>query len=369
MMFFVAWTLLISSKKVLLRALSLFLFFFSFSTHSLLVFFLLPVFHLFILSGTLKVRPAYAWLAKNIVIIFLPIFYIILRAIFWTDGPNYQNLTYSKISKGVTFLVAFTIVGCGFIFLHYKYKIKNLTGFRTLGVGVLVSGVGSIAYLVLGFYQPDLTYFKTFATTFVGRSAWLSRHQLLQPFGMALIIVGLISLISIKFVKFERLLKLGSIGICLLLSICFGFEYMVDSQKQDEIINELSISKSYSGSDSYVFIDSVPFMNARGRPYKESTLAVFIHRSQFEGNKDKLLNNFVPAKISFTCANLSNRKWVLIQGPETHWQALKNWVSDGDMGFKVTVDDTPGACKPEMVTNQRASGAIPILFYFTGAKG
>jgi hypothetical protein len=48
---------------------------------------------------------------------------------------------------------------------------------------------------------------------------------------------------------------------------------------------------------------------------------------------------------------------------------LKNWVSDGDMGFKVTVDDTPGACKPEMVTNQRSSGAIPILFYFTGAKG
>ncbi|MFZ9644954.1 MAG: hypothetical protein ACO290_08125, partial [Ilumatobacteraceae bacterium] len=84
---------------------------------------------------------------------------------------------------------------------------------------------------------------------------------------------------------------------------------------------------------------------------------------------DKLLNNFVPAKISFTCANFSNRKWILIQGPETHWEALKNWVSDGDMGFEVTVDDTPGACKPEMVTSEKVSGAIPILFYFTGAKG
>ena len=39
------------------------------------------------------------------------------------------------------------------------------------------------------------------------------------------------------------------------------------------------------------------------------------------------------------------------------------------MGFEVTVDDTPGACKPEMVTSERVSGAIPILFYFTGAKG
>ncbi|MFZ9600718.1 MAG: hypothetical protein ACO3AH_07595, partial [Ilumatobacteraceae bacterium] len=58
-----------------------------------------------------------------------------------------------------------------------------------------------------------------------------------------------------------------------------------------------------------------------------------------------------------------------IQVPRTHWEALKNWVSDGDMGFKVTFDDSPGACKPEMVTSEKVSGAIPILFYFTGAKG
>jgi hypothetical protein len=186
---------------------------------------------------------------------------------------------------------------------------------------------------------------------------------------MALLIVGIVSLISIKFGKLARLFKLGSIGICLLLSTCFGFEYLVDTEKQDEIIHELSLSKTYSGADSYVFVDSVPFMNARGRPYKESALAVFIHRSRFEGNKDKLLNNFVPAKILFTCASFSNRKWILIQGPRTHWEALKNWVSDGDMGFKVTVDDSPGACKPEMVTSEKVSGAFPILFYFTGANG
>ena len=186
---------------------------------------------------------------------------------------------------------------------------------------------------------------------------------------MALLIVSLSSLASIKSVKFARFLKFASIGICLLLNVCFGFEYLADSKKQNEIIGELSISKTFFGMNSYVFIDSVPFMNARGRPYEESTLAVFIHQSRFEGEKDKLLNSFVPSKISLTCASSSNRKWVLIQGPDTHWQALKNWVIDGDMGFKVSIDDTPGACKPEMLTNQPTSGAIPILFYFTGAKG
>jgi len=368
MMFFVAWSLLISSKKVFLRVLSLCLFFFSFSTHSLLAFFLVPVFHLFILSGSLKVRPAFTWLAKNIVIILLPISYIFLRAIFWTDNPNYHDLSYSKISNGVEFLFAFTVGGSSFFLLHHKFKVWNPTGFRTLGIGVLVSGVGSIAYLALGFYQPDLTFFKTFAITFLGRSAWLSRHQILQPFGMALLIVGLISLTSIKYLNFARFLKFASIGICLLLNACFGFEYLVDSKKQNEIIGELSISKTDSGTDSYVFIDSIPFMNARGRPYKESTFAVFIHRSRNGGEKDKLLNSFAPARISFTCANFSNRKWVLIQGPETHWQALKNWVSDGNMGFEVTIDDSPGACKPELMQIERVSGVIPILFYFTGAK-
>ncbi|MFM7337091.1 MAG: hypothetical protein ACKO2E_02250, partial [Actinomycetota bacterium] len=76
----------------------------------------------------------------------------------------------------------------------------------------------------------------------------------------------------------------------------------------------------------------------------------------------------VEGRVSEVCLEKSNVRLVLIQGPETHWQALKNWVRDRDMGFKVTIDDTPGACKPEMVTAEGVSGAIPILFYFKGAK-
>ena len=368
MMFLVAWSLLVSSNNKVLRVVCLCLFFFSFATHSLLAFFLIPVFHFFALSGSFKTRLAFAWLTKNLIILLLPFAYILLRMIFWTDGPNYHDLSSSRLFKGLTFLVEFTAVGVGLVVFHHKNKVKELVGLRTLGIGVLTSGFGLIAYLALGFYEPDLTLFKKFTITFIGRSAWFSRHQILQPFGMALLIVSLSSLASIWSVKFARFLKFASIGVCLLLNVCFGFEYLADSKKQNEIIGELSISKTYFGTDSYVFIDSVPFMNARGRPYKESTLAVFIHQSRFEGEKDKLLNSFVPPKISFTCASSSNRKWVLIQGPDTHWQALKNWLIDGDMGFKVTIDDTPGACKPEMLTNQRTSVAIPILFYFTGAK-
>ena len=68
------------------------------------------------------------------------------------------------------------------------------------------------------------------------------------------------------------------------------------------------------------------------------------------------------------CAGGENGRFVEIDGPETHWQALKNWVSDGGMGFDVTVDDTRGACKLKFMQTAEVSGSIPFLFYFTGAK-
>ena len=154
-----------------------------------------------------------------------------------------------------------------------------------------------------------------------------------------------------------------------LFSICFGFEYVVDSQKQDQIINSLAQDKVISNSTQYVFIDNVHTLNARGRPYRPFTLSVLLQRAKYRGDSDGLIREFTEWNTRMSCEPKIDSTLVLIEGPETHWQALKNWVSDGDMGFKVTVDDTPGACKPELVTSERVSGAIPILFYFTGAKG
>ena len=369
LLFFVSWGLLHYSTRIYVRILCLCFFFVSFATHSLLVFYLLPICWQLNRSRPLTARSVKVWLLKNIDFLLLPLLYVLLRKIFWTDGPNYQDLNQTKILSGLQFLVAICVIEFGLFLIWRRFRGRDLNGLRILGIGVFASGIGSVAYVVLGFYQPDLTFFRTFAITFLGRSAWLSRHQLLQPFGMALIIVGLIGLVSIKYLKTARFLRCGSIGISLLLCVCLGFEYLVDSKKQNEIIHELSSEETNSETNTFVFIDTVPFMNARGRPYKETTLTIFIHRSRFEGERDNLLDHFVPAKISFTCARFSNRKWVLIKGPRTHWQALKNWVSDGDMGFTVSVDDTPGACKLEKVTNQRSSGEIPILFYFTGARG
>jgi hypothetical protein len=225
----------------------------------------------------------------------------------------------------------------------------------------------------MGFYQADFSFFRTFAITFVGRSAWLSRHQLLQAFGFALILVGLVQLVSVLSTAVAKLLKVAAIACCVFFSVCFGFEYTVDSQKQDRIIDALNESlENRSDLDelrNYVFVDQASLLNARGRPYKTSTYSIWLHQAKYRGDRKNLLTNFAPWNVSDVCNTTKDGTLVLIRGPETHWQALKSWVSDGDMGFKVTVDDSPGACKPEMVTSEKVSGAIPILFYFTGAKG
>ena len=109
-------------------------------------------------------------------------------------------------------------------------------------------------------------------------------------------------------------------------------------------------------------VDQTTFLNARQRSYRERDWLGLVGLAEGVDSAKKL-------KVIGGCSVNPNTRLVLIQGPETHWQALKNWAGDGDMGFKVTIDDSPGACKPELMQYKSVSGVIPILFYFTGAKG
>jgi hypothetical protein len=162
-------------------------------------------------------------------------------------------------------------------------------------------------------------------------------------------------------IKFASPLVATVLIISVIFNVLFGFEYVVDYQKQSQIVADLKISGQSSERNEIQIIDQTVFLNARQRSYRERDWLGLIGLADGV-NPNKGL------KVSGDCSKNPNTRLVLIQGPRTHWEALKNWVSDGDMGFKVTVDDSPGACKPEMVTSERVSGAIPILFYFTGAK-
>jgi hypothetical protein len=146
-----------------------------------------------------------------------------------------------------------------------------------------------------------------------------------------------------------------------LFNVGFGIEYVVDYAKQQSVVEKLESNGEVAGVDEYIFADQTTFLNARGRAYRPRDWLGLVWTAYGLDVAER-------AKILPSCEGGEDGRFVEINGPDTHWQALKNWVSDGNMGFEVTIDDSPGSCKPELMQTERVSGVIPILFYFTGAR-
>ena len=359
--FFFAWYLLINFAARKTHFLSMVLFFLSFGMHSLLLFYFLPVLHKFLLSKVEGVRGLVVFVRANFVLLLLPILYWVMRSIFWPEEVVYHDVNLNRLLETVYFVL---ITG-GLLLIVFVTQLKLKAKQHPLNLifaGILCIFFGIYAYVVYGFFSPNWSFFSKYIETFLGRSDWYSRHQTLQPLGVALLIVGAIGLLPKFFKKLTKQIQALVLSVCVVFNVGFGFEYVVDHSKQKEVINQLKDEGEGKSGSNYQFLDQTILLNARGRVYRERDWEGLIWLSY--GVESMRSSRFVT-----TCESFSKARLVLIQGPETHWEALKNWVSDGDMGFRVTVDDTPGACKPEMVTSEKVSGAIPILFYFTGAKG
>jgi hypothetical protein len=334
--------------------------------------FVLPLAHHLYMNEIFNQRKSIGRLIWSAASAFLtiPILYLGLRSLFWPNVVGTYQLKANKVDDAIFLILAAAIVI--FAWINSSLLRMQLNLFW-ISLGLFSCALGLTAFVATNQIGQKL-WFKYPAMMF-GRSGWFGRHLILQPLGIALIIVGVVGLIFKFSAKIRRLVLGLIIAFCVLMNVGFGFEYVVDYQKQVEIVEEIR-SSGPNASDSWTFIDRATLLNARGREYAIHDWVGIISRA-----KPKLLNikttdfdvlsqrGFIRNSCS-TSAQFSGVSAIVeIRGPETHWEALQNWVSDGDMGFKVTVDDTPGACKPEMVTNQRSSGAIPILFYFTGAKG
>ena len=363
-LFFFAWYLLISFASRKTYFLSMVLFFLSFGMHSLLPFYFLPALHKFLLSKVGSVRLLIAFARTNFIMLLLPVLYWGMRSIFWPEEIAYHDVGLTSLLKTVPFV----LVWGGFLLIIFVFQLKLRAKKQSLQVifaGTLSVFFGIYAYVVYGFFSPNWSFFSKYIETFLGRSDWYSRHQTLQPLGAALLIVGVIGLLPKFLKKFTKQIQILILVVCVVFNIGFGFEYVVDHSKQKEVNSVLKAEGESKSGRNYQFVDQTTLLNARGRVFRERDWKGLIWLAYG-------VESMQSSRVVTTCESSPQKKdtrLVLIQGPETHWRALTNWVSDGDMGFKVTVDDTPGACKPEMLTAEKVSGAIPILFYFIGAKG
>jgi hypothetical protein len=307
-------------------------------------------------------RDTVGWLKKNLVMILLPAIYWVGRYFLWPSTREYHSITPNKIKGLVEISVIFLLIFIVLIVVYKRSRAEYRSSIVLTLVGISAMFIGYFPYLVYGLVGYGLKVPSTYLVTMFGRSDWFSRHQILQPLGLAILLVGLIGLLPSFASRFRHWFVGLILAISVVFNVAFGFEYVVDHSKQMSVVDALGAESSKTAGNEIQMVDQTTFLNARQRSYRERDWLGLIGLA--EGiDSAKNLN------VVSGCSENPNTRLVLIQGPETHWQALKNWVSDRDMGFKVTVDDTPGACKPEMVTNEKVSGAIPILFYFTGAKG
>ena len=362
-LFFTAWYLVVSFRHPAIKMICAIIFFLSFQMHSLLFFYLLPVIHLFFLDHSTNWRLTLMWCKKNLLLLSLPIAYFVCRTIFWPETNGYHTLNFASLQDSFGFVVI-SVSLCWFIGLlakKVKKDLKKSLGLISLGFFTLF--VGILPYVLYGYFaKTQMSFPISYLTTTFGRSNWNSRHLILQPLGSALVIIGVIESTLLTGIHIQRKILISVLSLCVVFNAGFGFEYVVDHVKQEKVITSLEFYGDNKDIVQIQFIDQTTLLNARGQKMYPNSWSGLIWRAYGFESARRL-------RIEVSCETVTNSRLVLIQGPETHWQALKNWVSDGDMGFKVTVDDMPGACKPEMVTAEKVSGAIPILFYFIGAKG
>jgi hypothetical protein len=361
MYFFAAWFCLVCLKSKGAKIIGVALFFLSFQMFTLLVFFVVPMAHYFYIGFQKYGFKSLEWILKNSVLLSLPIIYWLLRSRFWPLTSEYHVITRNKIVGFLTVLVIFillVIILSVFYYLSKKFRRSLIL----MSVGISLMFVGYVPYLIYGLVGYGLNVPVNYLVIMLGRSDWFSRHQILQPLGFSILLIGVIGLLP----SIARGFKSSIVGVILAISVvfnvAFGFEYVVDHSKQMSIVAALAAKPNRTAGGEIQMVDQTTFLNARQRSYRERDWLGLVGLAEGIDSAKKL-------NVVGGCSENPNTRLVLIQGPETHWEALKNWVSDGDMGFKVTVDDSPGACKPEMVTSEKVSGAIPILFYFTGAKG
>jgi hypothetical protein len=359
-LFFAAWYVLVTFKSYWFHILSALLFFLSFQMHSLLVFFALPVLHTFWLEVIEKKTYLTKFVLKFGALGSLPIVYWIARSFFWPERTRYHSVSGDGLEKAAALGMVFVVFLIAVLLIARWSNANYKKSLQLIGVGAIAVYLASVPY-VIGKFVPGLpNFFTQYLTTFLGRSDHYSRHQVLQPLGVASILTGLFNLPKLHQFYSQRRLWILIFAPIVCFNLAFGFEYIVDNTKQDLVVGTLRNEKEQSIT-SYMFADSTQNLNARGRRVRDRDWVAAIVTAYGLDVAERV-------KILPSCEGGEDGRFVEINGPDTHWQALKNWVSDGNMGFEVTIDDSPGSCKPELMQTERVSGVIPILFYFTGAR-
>lgn len=74
--------------------------------------------------------------------------------------PNYHDVNTDKLLNGLKFLFPIIAIGAIVFIYNQSPRFPNLLGVKTILIGLFASGLGSLAYLIMGFYQADFSFLE-----------------------------------------------------------------------------------------------------------------------------------------------------------------------------------------------------------------
>lgn len=259
--FFGGWYLFARKTSVVSHFTALCLFVNSFDTASLIMFMAIPL-GLSLAEKVGSLGDLRHWLKKNWLFVLSPVTYWYVEPILNpTIDPiraEYWTPKMSGIARGLVFLgvAALVIVALS---MKKSWRYESHRGQIQISAGLVVLWFGIFPYMALGHF-PNL---ESLLIGFIpGQSDWDSRHQLLMPLALALIILGMLNLIKHQTLLFSAIPVLL---VCSVLNFTFSQEYYLDSIKTSQTIHAFSQNSELSKMALVLIDDQAPRFNARGR--------------------------------------------------------------------------------------------------------
>jgi len=292
-MFFLGFWLLskyLENKLIFLRILSLIFLFFSFSTNSLLVFYIIPILYIlyFEKDSFKNIRLLSKRVLKYFDFILMPVLFYIIKTLFFKSysiyGGYYNTISLrSLFLSPINFIITFDKSFIYVINESFNFLYSNLFIILIISIILFIfleniytcygeNGKNDLRFLLFGIIAFLAGVFPYVAVGKIPSSFDLSsRHQLLVPLGASFIIYyGLKIFLNKLRLNFRIQIFIFSLIIVLFISSNFFsyLEYQKDWFKQLSLVENFKLSDIVKNNTTFLFKDNTLELNAKKRVYR-----------------------------------------------------------------------------------------------------
>ena len=286
--FFLAWYIYETKSHKLSKFFAFAFFFLSYSTLPFPTFTLLPILYHVVLKYPKNIREYIREFANTIPLMLLPICYLALRQIYWPPMGGLVDMYTPQLSGLARSLIFVLICSIPLALLLASTKYDGIVKPNLLvAAGSFSVSIAAVPYMVGGRLVDISDWLIAFIPNF---SDWDSRNQLTLPLGIALIIVGFITMDKVEKLRWNTYPVLTTaLAVFIVLNVTFAQEYFLDSRKQDAVLDAMASNPELKSVRSIYIDDQAVRFNARGR---------LIRSYEWDGMLDKALGS-KSVKVSY----------------------------------------------------------------------